>query len=473
MEAEATILQLNKIAVDHLKNHDIETAHQCLRKAEKMMYSRGNENYTKLMGITYNNLGCLYKRLRKPDTALRYFNKALEAEIESPSDLLNYAGTHLNICAIRSQVGEHEKALSHAMKALSILSLNIKEDQNLITSLIIGYHNAAVEYVHLSQTIEATKCYKKGYYLALDKLGPDHKITSSLRKGLEKNMKKIPNQRFKSYRHRAISETPKSKSKHSIEKRLNTTHNYDVLPTIQVNHNFKSPFNQISINQHNQPNRYITGDRLQPMHITQGRTTPNDKSCEKKKNKNHLDDKPDNVKTLLRELNGGYTTSNQTPIIRPLTSNKNLFTSLGTQVEFSFKPIISVHEYRANAAIIIQKYWRGFMIRKKYKLYLCREKVKRAENDAKKAIEELENLQKQKQKFLGMKITKSPVNLVQMKRFNRNLYDNLMINPIVESKNIKLEKVIKLQSHIRRWLVQRKYSRMRIAAIKMQSAARM
>ena len=39
------------------------------------------EDHKKLMALTYNNLGCYYKRSLKPNVALRYMNNSLAIEM--------------------------------------------------------------------------------------------------------------------------------------------------------------------------------------------------------------------------------------------------------------------------------------------------------------------------------------------------------------------------------------------------------
>jgi len=90
-----------------------------------------------LLGITYNNLGCYYKKRNKPNVALKYLEQALNIEMETEPDNINVAGTHLNLCAILSQVRKHGRALHHAKEALKLLLAGQGEDQpstNLATT---------------------------------------------------------------------------------------------------------------------------------------------------------------------------------------------------------------------------------------------------------------------------------------------------------------------------------------------------
>jgi tetratricopeptide (TPR) repeat protein len=52
----------------------------------------------RMRAITYNNLGCLFKRRNLPQLALQYLQKALALE-EAGGPVQNSSSTHLNICA--------------------------------------------------------------------------------------------------------------------------------------------------------------------------------------------------------------------------------------------------------------------------------------------------------------------------------------------------------------------------------------
>ncbi len=84
---------------------------------------------SKLLSITYNNFACLYKRKKNPEEALKYLETALEAERDqlflAPNKVeanTEHAGTHLNICAILSQLKRHWEAIKVAKQALDVLT---------------------------------------------------------------------------------------------------------------------------------------------------------------------------------------------------------------------------------------------------------------------------------------------------------------------------------------------------------------
>ena len=148
---------------------NFNVALELLRKAEVL-----TEEGDKYRAVTYNNFACIFRRTKKLRSALSYLEKALEIEYnylhfsaESVDDclqVLNPTDIHLNICAILSQMGKHELALQHSMKALILIQDElitkimaqeeanggegmgeIKKPEDRLTVLCIAYHNIAVE----------------------------------------------------------------------------------------------------------------------------------------------------------------------------------------------------------------------------------------------------------------------------------------------------------------------------------------
>ena len=63
--------------------------------------------------MTYNNLACYYRKLGHLRSALIYLEKAIEIERKSETTP-QMADTHLNLCAVLSQLGWHDVAIMHA-----------------------------------------------------------------------------------------------------------------------------------------------------------------------------------------------------------------------------------------------------------------------------------------------------------------------------------------------------------------------
>ena len=159
-DLEDFILNLNRDAMNHLKEENYSLALKTLHDAEKMLKTIDSNSNHKLQAITLNNFGCFYKRINKPNVALRFLKKACEKESVEPIDSVNLAGTLLNICAIYSQLGKHDLALEHGCKALQLVEKCEISSPNLASTLIIGYHNTGVEYEFLNCLKQAVECYK-------------------------------------------------------------------------------------------------------------------------------------------------------------------------------------------------------------------------------------------------------------------------------------------------------------------------
>lgn len=115
----AAMVELQKEKFDETIDH--------LRKAELVA-----RNSLALKSTTYNNMACYYRRTGKVRTALSYLIQALDLElkIEQPKTL---ADTHINLCAVLSQLDRHEDALQHSM-----LSIILLQDE-FVTTLLAKY----------------------------------------------------------------------------------------------------------------------------------------------------------------------------------------------------------------------------------------------------------------------------------------------------------------------------------------------
>jgi tetratricopeptide (TPR) repeat protein len=105
----------NILAVYYLKKEDVNSALDLLKKSEELC-----ENNELGQAMTYNNMACYYRRIGKMRSALNFLQQALtiEAKLQRPEV---QADTHLNICAVLSQLNKHELALNHAMSAVILL----------------------------------------------------------------------------------------------------------------------------------------------------------------------------------------------------------------------------------------------------------------------------------------------------------------------------------------------------------------
>merc|ERR1719454_1062757 len=115
----------NTLGMKHLKDGNTESSCKFFEKAEALMdpanLHMSPESRLVLRAVTYNNMGCFYKSMSKLHTALQYLRKAQRIEERSNGKCQNPAGTHLNLCALLSQMGKHQEALQHAHMGVQIL----------------------------------------------------------------------------------------------------------------------------------------------------------------------------------------------------------------------------------------------------------------------------------------------------------------------------------------------------------------
>lgn len=141
----------------------------------------------KLKAVTLNNLGCVYKRGEDNTKALHYLAQALEYEKKLPEEYTNIAGTHLNLCAIKSHLSDHNSALDHALAAVNIIQRNYTGKHEFITTLVAAYHNAGIEYQYLNRKIEANNFFRQGLDMAVKHLGRNHTLTRNIESMMPKN----------------------------------------------------------------------------------------------------------------------------------------------------------------------------------------------------------------------------------------------------------------------------------------------
>lgn len=228
-----------------------------LRKAELVA-----RNSLALKSTTYNNMACYYRRTGKVRTALSYLIQALELElkIDEPKTL---ADTHLNLCAVLSQLDRHEDALQHSMLSIILLQdeflttllarYRVGEDSGQgeyeidderLAHLAVAYHNLGVEFEHLKRVIfyrsqfeEALKIYKKALKFSKDNLSNNEQLVKNLTRVVNSATQQIEEHRRSvldlknSKLQRDMSETKKD-----IYKELSkTVQRYRHLPKLKFN----------------------------------------------------------------------------------------------------------------------------------------------------------------------------------------------------------------------------------------------
>ena len=237
---EAQILRCNRLAMESLRNEDMANTLKILNEAQELLKDVSTEN--QVWGITFNNLGCYFKKTKEYETALKHFNKALEIEIKRPNESITLAGTYLNISSIYSELSIHEQALKYGLKSLNLLSGSIDKDINIWTSIVVSHHCVALEYEFLNKKQEALNMYRSGWEIAKEKLGKNHKLSISMKKSIEKcqSLKSsvafvsARNRNLKTLQYRSHSSNPHSRLKFpQVSRKI-------ITPTKEYYHNLKT-----------------------------------------------------------------------------------------------------------------------------------------------------------------------------------------------------------------------------------------
>lgn len=225
---EEVVLGLNALAMQFLSS--AAAFDQCLallRKAEAIT-APGNfsaKAAAPLQVLTLNNLGCCYRKLGKPRAALRYLQEAARIggaigegadrpSKEATTVVVNLSVTHLNLCAIQSQLGRHELALEHAQAAIFHAQdelVRLEEDdgargrrlddgvrEEKLVSLAVAYHNLAVELEFNGRGDASLQWFRKALELASRYRERNAALCASFQRALDDAKRKHGSSRPKS-----------------------------------------------------------------------------------------------------------------------------------------------------------------------------------------------------------------------------------------------------------------------------------
>ncbi len=174
----------NMLAMRILNGGDYSLSLELLKKAELL-----SERDRGAQASTFNNFAVYYRKIGKLHAALTYLHKCLG--IEEELEAVGVADTHLNLCAVQSQLGQHEKALEHAQEALILLQEELYvntpgdnaddvDSSDRFSVLAIAFYNIGVEQEHMYQYEQSFRSYSKGAQVAAKHLGADSGIAKTL-----------------------------------------------------------------------------------------------------------------------------------------------------------------------------------------------------------------------------------------------------------------------------------------------------
>lgn len=111
----------NLIAMIFLQKEKYEVCMDFLQKAELLCH-----NSLEYKAVTMNNFACYYRKVGKLKLAIEYLKSSLDIEIKL-NNQSTLADTHLNMCAILSQLQKHEEALQHSLMSVTLLQQEFME----------------------------------------------------------------------------------------------------------------------------------------------------------------------------------------------------------------------------------------------------------------------------------------------------------------------------------------------------------
>ncbi|OMJ73047.1 hypothetical protein SteCoe_28376 [Stentor coeruleus] len=462
MNSEQLVYYYNKRAMEYLKEQNFEESLKCLMKAQENVNQDITRNTSKYKALTFNNFGIYYKSLQKYDIAMKYLQKSMKIQ-KVVYDSVTLAGTYMNMSAIYSQIGDHNTALSHASIALKILKAEASKSSKNIPALILALHNIGIEYELLGDIQKAASTYKYGLDLSQQFLGNSHQYTSILLK----YYLAISEKGKKYYFERA-----KINSSISISK----NHEEFVLPKVQKYFSQRpSPSNDYK--------KAKTKSKLYKTHIfSDGEVeTKNSfpdigkpstfggriKNVPTKKNYiNTLEKRVTFLQSQLFDFENRYKKLEKNKVAPSRKKPSNL--AVQKKVSKSIKVI------KEKAAVIIQKFWRRYKAQKQLKT------LKQTKNMRFKGITRVKVPKESpkpnfltKLQTLEIKNLSTPTPKYKQPIKPSEAFRRYSLHPITESKiETKAQKATLIQSHIRRFIQQRKYKRIRDAAIKIQSHIR-
>ncbi|KAL9643009.1 hypothetical protein ABK040_010700 [Willaertia magna] len=362
---ERFIVKCNILANDYLnKDANLIACKVCLEKAKNMLDKRcedvilDEDKRSKMYISTLNNFAVYYKENEQLPLALECLKLARNQEKSINSSI------ELNLCAVLSEMGNHEAALEHGLFALRQLEIYCKLNHlkknvpNFENSLIICYFNVGVEYEFLQKFQSALECYLKGLNICVEMLGGENEITLKFSDSVKKVKDKL-GLNASSIRKPSSGGSGKSENNVRRFKQANSSNS-----SSSSNSSASSP----TTTGMSQSKNYIskTGLGFLPqsmMSITQVDSTPNSTSNSPKKKET----------SPLIEMNRSNSFRNYKSLTQSLYMDADV-APLKSGVQIKQRESIKVSNGKGDAtnllhqsAALIQRTFRGYIVRKRLK----------------------------------------------------------------------------------------------------------
>ncbi|OMJ70063.1 hypothetical protein SteCoe_32048 [Stentor coeruleus] len=344
---EDSVEELNHQAMTYLTSENYNQAIFCLNQALfKTNFMAESTKKSSLSALTFNNLGCFYKRLGQVDQALDKFFQSLELESKGLNNLESIANTYMNISVLLALKTEHEQSLRYSFKALNLLKKEIKNNPQLAVLIVNCYSRIGLEYKALKMFQQALQSFKNGYEISSK--------TRIIGLGIRRNIQRL------------YEET---------------------LLEIQKDKRYESKASKIVKNN----KKRMRGTSYSPRSTLDSHTTT-------------FTQNPRPITPKFLEKPGTSNIRRGSVILPPMEefyiSRKSYLGNIHENDEIKKKKInsLKLRAQENNAAVYIQAYWKGYKQRKKYYEMLMWEKIREAENKARKAEEVVNDLKALAQK---------------------------------------------------------------------------
>lgn len=178
VQIDRIVMDLNTLALENLNKGNPKACVHLLRRAQDLLATPDfPDSKNRLSALTYNNLGCYYKSIKKFTPALSFFQKAFDLKSDEILDKSLSAEIHINVCYIREAFLQYEPLLFHAKTALELLNKaqDTRKDLSPLAFLFIGKALKG-----LDQLPQASKFFKQGLEIAYKELGHADNVTGCL-----------------------------------------------------------------------------------------------------------------------------------------------------------------------------------------------------------------------------------------------------------------------------------------------------
>lgn len=406
--------------------------------------------------MTLNNLANLCLKLNDIPKALNYLSEAEKISIEGSKT--NLAVTYINLSAFLTLTSKHLEAIENLLKAVKLLKEAPNLTKNVITALVIGLHNLSLVYWQVGNKTDGSGYCKESWEMSLQHFGPDHYLTQKIFQWLN-------GMNSSSFTHVKIIKNA------DIQKSLYKEDRNTELPIYSKKRKNSDDANELkSI-------RFLTGERLQPMYKTKVyrkvRTRPGSRTAnttskalkqktllshpvENSKNNEKLDNYIESLRAKIETKKEEYLP------LKALAEDSEEYISSKTSInESKLKNFKLVEEAQQNAARKIQRVVRGWNGRKKAKVAGVKQR---------QAAQAIVGAFKGFMGKIAVKKKWEELATIEEEHLDEEKEDE----EVKEEKTMPPEKAaIKIQAAFHKYSERKKFKKLKISAIKIQSLVRM